>query len=76
MAYERAQIDTIEKLEMVIGAAQRKYVTVKEGAALYGLGVHGFDKMAKDAGAKRKIGTKVLINTQKLDDYIETMFSD
>ena len=30
MAYERAQIDTIEKLEMVIGAAQRKYVTVKE----------------------------------------------
>ena len=75
MAYERAQIDTIEKLEMVIGAAQRKYVTVKEGAALYGMGVHGFDKLAKDAGAK-KIGTKVLINTQKPDDYIETMFSD
>lgn len=69
MAYERAQIDTIEKLEMVIGAAQRKYVTVKEGAALYGMGIHGFDKLAKDAGAKRKIGTKVLINTQKLDDY-------
>ena len=34
MAYERAQIDTIEKLERGIGAAQRKYVTVKEGAAL------------------------------------------
>ena len=40
------------------------------------MGVHGFDKLAKDARAKRKIGTKVLINTQKLDDYIETMFSD
>ncbi len=53
-----------------------KTCTVKEGAALYGMGIHGFDKLAKDAGAKRKIGTKVLINTQKLDGYIETMFSD
>ncbi len=76
MGYERTQIDTIEKLEIVIGAAQRKYVTVKEGAALYGMGIHGFDKLAKDAGAKRKIGTKVLINTHKLDEYIEDMFSE
>ena len=76
MGYERNQTDTIEKLEIIIGAAQRKYVTVKEGAGLYGMGIHGFDKLAKDAGAKRKIGTRVLINTHKLDDYIEMMFSD
>ena len=40
------------------------------------ISMYGIDKLAKDAGAKRKIGTKELINTQKLDDYIETMFSD
>lgn len=76
MGYERNKTNTIEKLEIVIGAAQRKYVTIDEGAALYGFGIHGFDKLAKDAGARRKIGKKVLINTHKLDEYIETMFSE
>ena len=47
-----------------------------QGAALYGFGIHGFDKLAKDAGARRKNGKKVLINTLKLDDYIETMFAE
>lgn len=76
MGYERNKPDTIEKLEIIIGAAQRKYVTVDEGAALYGFGIHGFEKLAKDSGARRKIGRKVLVNTQKLDDYIETMFGE
>lgn len=76
MGYERNKADTIEKLEIIIAAAQRKYVTVEEGAALYGFGIHGFDKLARDAGARRKIGRKILINTHKLDDYIETMFAE
>ena len=46
MGYERNKPNTIEKLEIVIGAAQRKYVTIDEGAALYGFGIHGFDKLA------------------------------
>lgn len=76
MGYGRNKLDSNEKLEIIIGAAQRKYVTIDEGAALYGFGIHGFDKLAKDAGVRRKIGKKVLINTHKLDEYIESMFSE
>lgn len=50
MGYERNKPNTVEKLEIIIGAAQRKYLTIDEGAALY-----GFDKFAKGAGARRKI---------------------
>ena len=56
MGYERNKTNTIEKLEIVIGAAQRKYVTIDEGAALYGFGIHGFDKLAKDAGVLLTVG--------------------
>ena len=68
--------DTIEALEIIIGAAQRKYITMKEGTALYGLGRHTFEKLAKDSGARRRISGRVLVNTQKLDEYIEDMFSE
>lgn len=70
------KLDSIEKLEIIIGAALRKYVTIDEGTALYGFGIHSFDKLAKDVGVRRKIGKKVLINTHKLDEYIEMMFSE
>lgn len=76
MEYERNKPDTIEALEIIIGAAQRKYITMKEGTALYGLGRHTFEKLAKDSGARRRISGRVLVNTQKLDEYIEDMFSE
>lgn len=34
MGYERNKPDTIEALEIIIGAAQRKYITMKEGTCL------------------------------------------
>lgn len=43
---------------------------------MYGLGRHTFEKLAKDSGARRRISGRVLVNTQKLDEYIEDMFSE
>ena len=37
MGYELTKIDTPKAIEMVRGAAQKKYVTLKEGAALYSI---------------------------------------
>lgn len=70
------KIDSIEAIEMVIGAAQRKYVTLMEGCMLYGMGRDTFDKLARESGARRKVGKRVIVNTVKLDEYIEVMFSE
>ena len=43
----------------------------KEGAMLYSLGLHLFSDLARDAGAKRRIGSRILVNVEVLDKYIE-----
>lgn len=70
------KIDSIETIEMVVGAAQKKYVTLMEGCMLYGMGMSTFDKLERESGARRKVGKKVIVNTVKLDEYIEEMFSE
>lgn len=49
---------------------------MKEGYLLYGLGRHTFEQLAKDAGARRKICGRVIVNTIVLNKYIEDMFED
>lgn len=43
---------------------------------LYSLGLHLFSNIAKDAGAKRRIGSRILVNVEVLDKYIEDMFAE
>ena len=43
-----------------------------EGAELYSMGLHSFQSLAKDAGATRKIKGIVLVNTEKVDEFIES----
>lgn len=50
---------------------RKKYVRLKDGAELYGVSKTTFSKMADEAGAKRKVNGLVLINVEKLDEYIE-----
>lgn len=69
----KRKIDSIEKLEIVIGAAKRKYTSTQEETALYGLGRHSFEKLVKDFRARRRISGRIIVNTQKLDEYIATM---
>ena len=52
--------------------SNRKFVRYKDGAELYSLGIQNFMKIAKEAGAVRKIRGTVLVNTEKLDEYIDS----
>ena len=42
-----------------------------ERAALYSMGIHTFERIAKDAKAKYKIGKSALYNVEKIDEYLE-----
>ena len=72
MAYKRKQVD---KFEALIGKGKKKYVRYAEGAELYSMGIHSFEQLAKNAHAIRRVKGIVLINTEKVDEFIES-FSD
>lgn len=52
--------------------SNKKFVRYKDGAELYSLGIQNFMKIAKEAGAVRKIRGTVLVNTEKLDENIDS----
>ena len=49
---------------------QKDFLTYYEGADYYGLGLKGFTKMAREAGAVYKIGKMVLIRREIFDQYL------
>ena len=51
---------------------RKKFVRYDEGAKIYSMGLHSFQNLAKDAGAVYKIKGVVLVNTQVVDEYLET----
>ena len=57
-------------------AGKKKWVRYKEGALLYSLGLHSFEKLAKEAKAVYRIRRICLVNTEKLDAYIELMYGE
>ena len=50
---------------------KKKFVRYDEGAILYSVGLHTFQDMAKEAGAVYHVKRCVLVNTEKLDQYLE-----
>ena len=62
----------IENLEELVKSKKKKYVRYAEGAELYSMGLHSFQNLAKDAGATRKVKGIVLVNTEKVDEFIES----
>lgn len=63
----------LEQIEIMAYASCKRYVGLKEGAMLYSLGLHSFSDLANAAGAKRRIGSRILVNVEVLDKYIEEM---
>ena len=53
-----------------------KWVRYKEGAQLYSMGLHSFMDLAKEAKAVYRIKRICLVNTEKLDAYIELMYGE
>ena len=49
-----------------------KFVRYSEGATLYHMGQSKFMQLAKDAKACYKVGQLVLVNTEIIDEYLET----
>ena len=62
----------IENLEELVKENKKKYVRYAEGAQLYSMGLHSFQSLAKDANAIRKVKGVVLVNTEKVDKFIES----
>ena len=51
---------------------KEKFVRYKEGAQMYHMSVSKFQQIAKDAKACYKICQMVLVNTEILDQYLES----
>ena len=81
--YERAadrvprdgrQIETEKRVEKEKPKKKNmdKFVRYDEGADMYHMGMTKFQELAKEAKACYKIGRMVLVNTEILDEYLET----
>ena len=49
----------------------KKFVRYGEGAQLYSMSQSTFEKLAKEAKAIYKNNKLVLVNTEKIDEYLE-----
>ena len=73
MANARLEIPHLEEQQ---ATGKKKFVRYAEGAALYSLGLHTFQEIAKEAGAVYRIKRCVLVNTEKVDKYLENFCED
>ena len=81
--FKRATSQDSEKQEKIKGinealnnTTRKKWVRYNEGAILYSMGIHSFMDLAKEAKAIYRIRRIVLVNTEKLDEYIELMYGE
>ena len=65
----RAEVPELEN-RMKYGG--KKFVRYGEGAKLYSMGLHTFQDLAKEAGAIYHVKRIVLVNTELIDQFLET----
>ena len=58
--------------ENLMKYGKKKFVRYEEGARLYSMGLHTFQELAKEAGAIYHVKRIVLVNTDLIDEYLET----
>lgn len=68
MAYARKEV---ENLDGLLKDGKKKFVRYEEGAAMFSLGLHTFEHLAKEAKAVYKIRKIVLVNTDIIENYLE-----
>ena len=73
MPKKRKKIDNIDEL---VNSGKKKYVRIAEGAELYSVGKHTFESWVEEAKAARRIKGVVLVNTDKIDAFIESFEED
>ena len=70
MGYKRKELGG-EQLEKLVGTSGKKFVSLEEGAALFSLGKNSFREIAKDAKAIYHIKRRVLINVDRINEFME-----
>ena len=65
----RAEVPELEN-RMKYGG--KKFVRYEEGAKLYSMGLQTFQDLAKEAGAIYHVKRIVLVNTELIDQFLET----
>ena len=65
----RAEVPELEN-RMKYGG--KKFVRYEEGSKLYSMGLHTFQDLAKEAGAIYHVKRIVLVNTELIDQFLET----
>ena len=61
----------VAQLENMVGTGKKKFVRYAEGAQLYSSGLHTFQEIAKEANAVYRVKRCILVNTEKVDEYLE-----
>ena len=61
----------IQQLEAQVQSGNKRFVRYAEGAALYSLGIHTFQEIAKEAKAVYKVKRCVLVNLDIVNEYLE-----
>ncbi len=69
MAHKRSEVPELEKM---LQFGRKKFVRYEEGAKMYSMGLHTFQDLAKEAGAVYHVKRIVLVNTDLIDEYMET----
>lgn len=75
MPRARKEIE-VEALEKMVSTGRKKFVRYSEGAVLYSMGIHSFQELAREAGAVYKVKRMVLVNTDKIDEYLENFHEE
>lgn len=65
MAYQRAQVEECMRKSI-------RYVRLKEGAQIFGMGLSKFQVLAREAKATYKVDKIVLVNIEIMDKYLQT----
>ena len=60
-----------KKYNLADGNIRKRFVTYKQAAELYSMGMNRIQEHAKAAGATYKMGNKVLVNTDIFETYLE-----
>ena len=66
----------VENITKLVPNGKKKWVRYDEVAILYSMGIHSFMDLANEAKAVYRIKRICLVNTEKLDEYIEVMYGD
>jgi len=75
MSLPRKQMPVAE-LEEKVACGVKRFVKRKEGEALYSIGRHSFEKLAREAHASLHYGGNHLYDCEKINEYLQYFYDE